>query len=197
MFYGKIYSNCHIHDNRTDYEPLGGIMNFKNRLFSKKTTSTEVHEEATTSRHVPLMQIVIERHPNPCITTYHLDQRLTTSRLDVRFECNNGIVRPCPNYSNEGVLVEPFIFAMAERLYEIPGIVDNGSTNGVSFNSYEIRINKGMAFTDNKVEPQVLDVIMQSFGYAIDDIAIQLDDRRHEYQSNRSKSSLKASFLSQ
>lgn len=145
--------------------------------FWKKTTKPE-----------PKMHIVIERHPNPIVTTYHLDVRLSESGFRFNFDHKNGVVRPESLFSSERdeLPVDPFVQSLAERIYAIPGVTgDNMTGNGVTVSSYEIRVCKGKAFNDNVIEAGVIAAIAQTFDVLLKDISITIDDQRHMLQQNR------------
>lgn len=132
------------------------------------------------------MRVVIERHPNPDVTTYHLNRIMSQSRRSISFEFDSGEVKPsCLFTSEKEKNVEPFAQSLAERLYAIHGIAsDSILSGGIMISMFEVRVSKGKAFDDEEIEPHVLTALAEAFGLSVDDIDVRIDDyqRSAEYR---------------
>lgn len=131
------------------------------------------------------MRIVIERHPNVDVTTYHLDRQLTESRRSLSFELDAGTVkmgRLFASLSGEEQNVEPFALSIAEKIYAIPGIANGLLGSGVSIDQYKVQVTKGRAFSDDEIEQQVLSVFVNMFGLTdLNEVDVTVDS----YQRTR------------
>jgi hypothetical protein len=115
------------------------------------------------------LRLIIEHEPNPVITVYHINRRLTGSRKNIVFINDSGNIKPDGSFNSftgEDQNVEPFAQALAEKIYEIDGIQNNGVTIGI----YEITIRKGKAFSDIDIERSIVGIIAEVFGLTIDEI---------------------------
>ena len=75
---------------------------------------------------------------------------------------------------------EPFALELAEKIYKITGVQSGGVFNsGVTISTYEIRIGKGMAFTDEEIEEPIVAIIAEAFGLTIEEIDCSLKSERH------------------
>lgn len=160
-------------------------------LFWKKAPEQMIEEQETPEIHQreSLMRIVIERHPNPNCTTYHLNRRLSESPSGIAFEYNGGNVRPGGLLSStrEELPVEPFVQSVAERIYAVSGVTDDVMVggSGVRVGAYEIRVGKGRAFSDIEIETGVIAAIADSFGLNVEDIDVTVQSERHMLGRNR------------
>lgn len=129
------------------------------------------------------MRVVIERHPNPDITTYHVNRRLTESLRALNFVSDSGEVRIDSMFSSLDSVrqdVEPFAQTLAEKLLRVPGVLGGGLiSGGLSISSYEIRVSKGTAFSDDDIEPAVLAIIAESFDLTVDELDQTVKSERH------------------
>lgn len=105
------------------------------------------------SNGIASLRIIVQRHPNPTITTYHVDQWL----------------------SDYG-----FSRSLTAELEGIPGVVKEGKSlisKPIRIEGYEISVERGVAFTDEEVEAGVLASIAGAFGLTVNDCAIKYEGR--------------------
>jgi hypothetical protein len=154
---------------------------------SKDASSTPSQETApavpTVDAVEKKLRLIIERHPNPDITTYHLNRRLTDSRHSIAFVNDAGEIKPDRMFSSmtgDDQNVEPFAQELAEKIYQIDGVQSGGIVNtGVTIGTYEIRVGKGKAFSDIDIEEPVVAIIAEVFGLTIDEIDRSMNSERH------------------
>lgn len=151
--------------------------------------NNEAAEAAVTDNVEKKMRVVIERHPNPDITTYHVNRRLTDSLRGLSFVSDSGEVKVDSMFSSlDGARqdVEPFAQTLAEKLLRVPGVLGGGFiSGGLSISTYEIRVSKGTAFSDADIEPEVLAIIAESFDLTVDELDQSVKSDRHLLARNQ------------
>ena len=150
---------------------------------STTPTNDEAADAAVTDSVEKKMRVVIERHPNPNTTTYHVNRRLTESLRGLSFVSDSGEVRMDRMFSSmDGASqdVEPFAQLLAEKLFRVPGVLSGGFIGGgLSISSYEICVSKGTAFSDADIEPAVLAIIAENAAHGVDELHQSIKSERH------------------
>ncbi|MEO8691481.1 MAG: hypothetical protein ABI397_01705, partial [Candidatus Saccharimonas sp.] len=133
--------------------------------------------------HKPAMSIVVQRHPNPQFSSFHVDRVLSNAPDGVEFKYDRGEVRPDESSLEASDLpIEPSVQAIAERIYAIPGISDNGPMgSNLWIGKCEIFVGKGVAFPDREIEEGVIAAIAKSFGLNVEDVTVTINDQRGKH----------------
>ena len=141
---------------------------------------------ATTTDVEKKLRLVIQRHPNPDATSYHVNRRLTEKSGSYRLVSKEGV--PVERYSFDSPELEPFVQLLAEKLIAVPGILAGSSPdNVIRVSTYELAIKKGKAFTDEDIESAVIAIIAESFDLTVEEIDQTVESERHPlafYQRN-------------
>jgi hypothetical protein len=152
--------------------------------------NNEVAEVAASDNVEKKMRLLIERHPNPDMTTYHIDRRLSDSTRSIDFTDESGSVEVDRRYDfldGKDQTIEPFQQSLAEKIYRVPGVRKgyNGQPGvsfgrpGVSIDEYEITVTKGSAFDGLEVEDAVVAIIAQIFDLTVEELELAVNDKRH------------------
>ncbi|QHN42906.1 hypothetical protein GII36_03515 [Candidatus Mycosynbacter amalyticus] len=134
------------------------------------------------------LRIVIERHPNTELTSFHVNRRLTDSKHTIRFAHDSGQVVVDNMFSE--VNVEPLAQLLAENIYEIPGIQTGFIGGGVSIENYKVSVSHSRAFDENDIEFAVIEAVAKTINIELDDVTFELDDyaRSDEYKQRQRES---------
>lgn len=125
------------------------------------------------------LRVVIERHPNPAATTFHLNHRLVERKYGLMFDFENGaLVRDTLFGSDkEDEDLAPWLLELATKLCKTDGVTRE-FTSTVAIDDYKIRIGKAVAFTDDEVEGAVLTVLAETFSLKRSALVVTIDDQR-------------------
>lgn len=127
------------------------------------------------------LHVVIERHPNKELTSFHVNRRLSASRNPVRFAYDNDHVVVDSICGN--VNVEPLAQQTAEKIYEIDGVQSGLISGGVSVYDYKVTVSHSRAFDENDIEFAVVEALVDVFNVSLDDVTFELDDYARSKES--------------
>jgi hypothetical protein len=146
---------------------------------NESTTSTVINDEQKATTPVDKkMRIVIERHPNPDMTTFKFDRVLTASGLEYHLEFVSGEVQDVDFMSatediNE---IEDFIVELARKVFAVPGVLYTDDNIGsVTIDQYTMDICKSRAINDSDIERGVIEAVAEMFDLTVDELDVTFE----------------------
>lgn len=101
-------------------------------------------------KHRP--RVVVEKHPNPEIRTFHMNERFSEAKL---YDSISGLAALA--YREDDTPASTI--RLAKKFYEIDGVAS------VSLDIHEVRIAKGRAYEWDGIQEKVLDYIKRELGW--------------------------------
>lgn len=156
-----------------------------------RSTQTPASKKRCKQRSTQLRRVTVFRPGNPCFTSYELDQPLGESSTYFVFKWHEGEVLPRGLYhaDEDGLPVEPFMLALAEKLYEVEGVARHRHPSlgdGVKMTAYQVSVVKTTERSDEDIEAEILEVIAAAFGTSASSlkVTVENDHSKFRYANN-------------
>jgi hypothetical protein len=168
------------------HHPVYRTFTLRSTMSSNESTASIVinDEQKVTTPVEKKMRVVIERHPDPEVTSFHFTISYTevVSTIYTELELVSGEVREYIDFTQYQVSrteVDSGIAALAQKIFAVSGVIPYiKHASALIIVGGTVIVSKSRGYDDESVERGVIQAVAEHLGVPFDQIDSTVEDRR-------------------